>query len=484
MASSSANNSGPSNASKGNAAIECFSPELFVETSMNFSSLPKEIKEELFTSECNAEDDTTNDAQVNSVRESGEHFMSNEITTENSTLDNSSISTSNEIDCPIPSKKPRMKRVAVRQSNRDRREKGEFFTTYQDIVKDRDKFRDYLGMEFETFEFILDKLKPHLTKQYTNWSVKPIAAEERLVLFLRYLTVGMSFSSLASSFKLGCSTVNKVILETAEAVWTELQPLYMPVPSALGFKHVADEFESTTGFPHVLGIIDGRHVRVKCPDNPESLAEKSNYSVVLHIIAGANCRILLTDVGCFGKHGWEWSFTESPLYRQIKYLKIPAPTVLSNSDNVKAPYEFLGAENYPLLNFVLRPYSKRDYTKDPWKSEFNNQFEKTFQICDRTFDIMFSHWKFMWNSVTSNLTSIATIMKSTCVLHNLLLAREPDYMNVQKETVKKMSFRLRKPGLSNLTARERRHIFGRYFADSLHISIPATTEPVEEQQEH
>lgn len=469
MANSSEINSGPSNMGEETANTDCFSPELFVETSMNFSSLPKEIKEELFTSECHGEEDATNEnedynsPQVDAEPVSGNHFLTNNPTSENSTVDDSSIGTSNEIDCPIPLKKPRTKRVAVKASNRDRKQTGEFFTSYQEYKKDKKAFHDYMGMELETFEYILEKLKRRLTKQYTNWNVQPIEAEERLVLFLRYLTLGMSFTALASSFKLGCSTVNKIVVETSDAMWEELQPLHMPVPSALRFKAIADEFEATADFPHLLGIIDGRHVRVKCPDNPESLSEKSNYSVVLHIIAGPRCNILMADVGCFGKYGWEWSFTDAPLYKQIRHLKIPAPTPLPSSET-KAPYEFLGAENYPLLNFILRPYSKRCCSREPWRQEFNNRFDKTFQICDRTFEILFSQFKFMSHAVTTNLTNIGTVMKCACVLHNLLLEREEDYRSAKKETFKKHGFRLRKAGLANSTARERRDIFGRYFA--------------------
>ena len=47
----------------------------------------------------------------------------------------------------------------------------------------------------------------------------------------RYLSTGLSFRALAFSFRMGKSTVANIVKETVEAIWDELYPLHMPIPT-------------------------------------------------------------------------------------------------------------------------------------------------------------------------------------------------------------------------------------------------------------
>jgi len=39
----------------------------------------------------------------------------------------------------------------------------------------------------------------------------------------------------------------------------------MPTPSVNKFKKVASEFYENWNFPNCVGILDGKHVRLRCP---------------------------------------------------------------------------------------------------------------------------------------------------------------------------------------------------------------------------
>ncbi|KAK8390937.1 hypothetical protein O3P69_016945 [Scylla paramamosain] len=55
-------------------------------------------------------------------------------------------------------------------------------------------------------------------RTWCNWHEQPIQPEERLVITIRYLATGSSFRSLAFSFRVGVTTVGKIVSETVIAL--------------------------------------------------------------------------------------------------------------------------------------------------------------------------------------------------------------------------------------------------------------------------
>ena len=64
---------------------------------------------------------------------------------------------------------------------------------------------------------------------------------------------------------MGDNTVGKIVKETVEILWDELHPLHMSLPTTESVKNNANEFENVWNFPHVVGCLDGKHIRIVCP---------------------------------------------------------------------------------------------------------------------------------------------------------------------------------------------------------------------------
>ena len=93
-----------------------------------------------------------------------------------------------------------------------------------------------------------------------------ISAEERLVITLRYLSVGMSQQTLCYNHRVDRTTVSNIIKEVCVAIYDVLCPIYMNCPSTeKDWKHIADDFEQLWDMPHVLGAIDRKHIGMDCP---------------------------------------------------------------------------------------------------------------------------------------------------------------------------------------------------------------------------
>ena len=113
----------------------------------------------------------------------------------------------------------------------------------------------------------------------------------------------MSFRALAFSFRMGDTTVRRIVKETVEILWEELHPLHMPLPTTESLKSNAKEFENVWNFPHVIGCLDGKHIRIVCPTESCAvfLKYKKYFSVVLQGLVNANYKFIIVDMGGFGK---------------------------------------------------------------------------------------------------------------------------------------------------------------------------------------
>ena len=58
----------------------------------------------------------------------------------------------------------------------------------------------------------------------------------------RYLATGDAIITIAYNFQIGVSTARQIILDVCTAIWDVLAPIYMPVPSEVKWKSIADEF--------------------------------------------------------------------------------------------------------------------------------------------------------------------------------------------------------------------------------------------------
>ena len=81
----------------------------------------------------------------------------------------------------------------------------------------------------------------------------------------RFLATGDSFRTIATSFRVGASTVASIVSDVVTAIWDCLVEEFMAVPTAEEWRVVAERFEERWNFPLCCGAIDGKHVVLKAP---------------------------------------------------------------------------------------------------------------------------------------------------------------------------------------------------------------------------
>ncbi|XP_073507154.1 uncharacterized protein [Phyllobates terribilis] len=94
---------------------------------------------------------------------------------------------------------------------------------------------------------------------------RAISAEERLLITLRFLATGKSYTSLHLQFRDGKSTISRIVRCTCTVIWQKMQPIVMPSPTEETWLQVAAGFQTVANFPNCIGAVDGKHVIVQQP---------------------------------------------------------------------------------------------------------------------------------------------------------------------------------------------------------------------------
>ncbi|KAF0701467.1 protein ANTAGONIST OF LIKE HETEROCHROMATIN PROTEIN 1-like [Aphis craccivora] len=135
----------------------------------------------------------------------------------------------------------------------------------------------------------------------------------------RFLATGESYRSLAFQFRISHSWISTIIREVLVAICNRLKNIALPEPTENSLIKVSEDFYEIWNFPNCCGAVDGKHIRIVCPDNSGTLYfnYKSFFSVVLLVLVDAHNEFLVVDIGSYGKEGDSGIFPKSNLGKSI-----------------------------------------------------------------------------------------------------------------------------------------------------------------------
>nr|CAH7734950.1 unnamed protein product [Callosobruchus chinensis]CAH7743374.1 unnamed protein product [Callosobruchus chinensis] len=353
---------------------------------------------------------------------------------------------------------------------KQRRHFGEFSTLYETLRLNDKKFHEYTRMSVTTFDYILTKIESRLERTSTNFHLSDlISPAEKLIVTLRFLATGTSFRSLAFSFRMGKTTVANIVYATCEAVWQELVNLYMPQPTREDFKRIAEEYYRLWQFPMCIGSIDGKHCRIRCPANSGSafFNYKQYFSIVLQAVADANKKFIAIEVGGKGKQSDGGTFHYSTFNKLIETgsFEIPSPDIVPGT-TTSLPYVFIADEAYPLKPKIMRPFPSRNL--DNKSENFNKRLSRARKCIECAFGIWTGKWRILNKAIETNKQHACLIIKTTCLLHNILRELEgssgEDNFDINNKEYACSTTRMsRRNNSSSIAARDVRNRFSDFF---------------------
>ncbi|XP_012228802.2 putative nuclease HARBI1 [Linepithema humile] len=347
---------------------------------------------------------------------------------------------------------------------------GDFSQLFQELKNtDHEEFYHYTRMTPDQFDWLLEKTKPYLLKRSRRRS---FPSELRLAVTLGYLAHADSVWSKKWSFRIGRSTVYKIIPETCNAIIKALQPIYLPPMTRKDWRNVADGFYEKWNFPNCIGALDGKHVRIQAPKNSGSLFfnYKKFFSIVLMAICDADYIFKWVDIGDYGSisDGGVWLNSDFGSSLEQGLIDLPHPEPLLGT-NTPFPFAFVGDEAFPLKTYLMRSYAKpkrlrhqqqapaaqaqtifeanSNYNDKDIQNEnilndngrineyldhalpglampqriFNYRLSRARRVIENAFGILVSKWAILKNSICCKPETAESIVMALICLHNFLI---------------------------------------------------------------
>lgn len=199
-------------------------------------------------------------------------------------------------------------------------------------------------------------------------------------------------------------------------------PIAMPPPTTNDFKKIAKDFWEKWNMPNCISSIDGKHVRIKAPQNSGSLYfnYKDYFSIVMLALVDANYKFVAVDVGSYGKEGDSNIFRKSLIGQKIasNNFNIPEAKPLHNT-NVNLPHFLIGDEAFPLSTYMMKPYSRRTILNRQ-KEIFNYRLCRARRVAENAFGLLSQVFRIFYTPIAVLPTTCTDLILVSCCLHNLL----------------------------------------------------------------
>lgn len=200
------------------------------------------------------------------------------------------------------------------------------------------------------------------------------------------------------------------------------------------WENIAYEYEKKWNVYNTIGALDGKHIRITCPQFSGShfFNYKHFNSIVLLALTDANYKFIFVDVGTNGRIGDAGVFAKSSLKKCLidrSILNIPKEKILPGT-TTSTPYVVLADDAFPLSYNVIKPYPLRNITNE--EKICNYRISRGRRMVESSFGILASRFRVLLTPINLSPDKVTKIVLAACSLHNLLVEQKKHFYT-QKE---------------------------------------------------
>ncbi|CAN7942634.1 unnamed protein product [Ixodes pacificus] len=236
----------------------------------------------------------------------------------------------------------------------------------------------------------------------------PKTAEVCILSFLWYAGNKTCIRDVAGRFDMWESTLSRILNRVAEFLCS-IAPDEIRFPDDVAA--LAKDFEEISGFPGVVGCVDGSYIGIRCPDNKVKSTYVNRHdktSLTLQGICDHRRRFVDVFTGPPSK------IHDSRIYK-LSFVSRIIPFLCC-----MGKYHLLGDAAYPLRETLVTPF--RDYgTLTNQQKSFNTKLSSTRVLIENAFGLLKQRFRQLINLEFPTVRRMSTFIIACCVLHNLCI---------------------------------------------------------------
>ncbi|XP_050676764.1 uncharacterized protein LOC126973480 [Leptidea sinapis] len=274
----------------------------------------------------------------------------------------------------------------------------------------------------QEFENLCSLLSDKIKKCDTKYR-EAITVNERVLITLRFLATGDSYSSLQYLFRVTKQSISRIVPEVCDAIIEALSD-YVKIPSTEEeWLAISKEFENKWNFPHAIGAMDGKHVMLQAPIN--SGTDYDNYkqfpSIVLFGLVDASYNFLCVNVGSKGRISDGGVFKSTTLYKKLekKELNVPKKKILEIPYVTEVPYFILSDKAFALNEYTMKPFEGNPENGSKERI-FNYRLSRARRVVENAFGILSAIFRVFRKPILLEPNKATKVVLAAVYLYNYI----------------------------------------------------------------
>ena len=244
-----------------------------------------------------------------------------------------------------------------------------------------------------------------------------VPLDQRVLLFLWYMSSLDKYSSVADRFGLSESTACSAIHNLLQFLQDHLTQKLIVWPTREEQREMQDMYMDLHNFPGVVGMLDGTHIAIRRPKERgiDYFNRKDYYSTVLQGCVREDLRFIDICTGWPGKVHDARIFQSSPLY--------------SVGQDLCGESHILADSAYPILPWVLTPFRDNGQLTQTQK-KYNQKHSAIRSAVERAFGLLKGRFtRLQYLDQRNNETIISTVV-CACILHNICIINNDEFQDI------------------------------------------------------
>ncbi|KAE8739896.1 hypothetical protein FOCC_FOCC014595 [Frankliniella occidentalis] len=273
-------------------------------------------------------------------------------------------------------------------------------------------FQIHFRMTRTVFEMLVETVSDHLVDS-DKLKGDRTPSQDIMLMVVWLLATPDSFRSVSLKFGVNPGTLYYFHFYVIEAL-RKLSPKFIRWPDAEEREVIKATFERATGFPGIVGFIDGTHVSITAPlvDAAQYTNRHDTYSINVQAVVDSTLLVRHLHVGEVGSMHDSRVFRRSPLFKDL--LTGPPGQFISNDEHL------VGDGAYTQCEFVMVPFRNNGHLNAS-QLNYNRKLSQSRVRVENAFARAKGKWRRLKFLHARKQEVVVDHITASFVLHNFVL---------------------------------------------------------------